>query len=268
MSSYIFVRPPINTKVPPPRWQDHTLFPTLKDFNPVIIVYRKAVFTTDMLMQLAGVGEYVHCELYFPLQKATYAIFIGGVMQCSTLLPQFYKAEPHHFAWHMLILNDSENVRLERWLIDMVKKECTYNMKDLVWQLTPEIVQRSYVSDLTTENAHSPKSLFCSQAIILALRESFSSITTKPHLKNFAKEMNSRITTPSELSGHLVKHQYMPVNTGMVPMTFWDAREEYLNHTPHGFRYDEFPGLTVDIKRWLETQQNSKIKMPIFAGCT
>ena len=135
----------------------------------------------------------------------------------------------------------------------MVLKQRGYNFRDLLWKIAPRRVQNSCVSDLTEDNAHSPKNVFCSQAVILALREAFSGVDTKPHLKAFTKSMNSRITTPTQLERCFVTHQHKEVNTGMVPLTFWDAREEYLRSPPYGFSRDEFPNLIelkVDIHTW------------------
>ena len=229
------------------RWQDNLKAPHIRDFNPVIIVYRRPMFMTDHLMRMAGAGEFTHCELYIPEKKVTFAIFAGGEMQCSTALPRFYESRPNDFAWHMLILTDSENALLERWHVDMVEKKCDYNFKDLVWKITPVLIQKSCVSDLSKEKAHSPNTMFCSQAVILALREAFSGADTKPLLKSFVTGVNSRITTPTELERHCIKHLHEAVNTSPVPQTFWDAREEFLTNTPYGFTRNEFPGL-IDLQ--------------------
>jgi hypothetical protein len=253
MSSHLPTPQGLTFVAPLVRWQDTLAEPVIKDFNPVIIVYRRPMFLTDHIMKIAGAGEFTHCEIYIPAKKTTFAIFAGGNMQCSTSLPNFYLTRPNEYAWHMLILNDAENMLLEKWHIDMIQKQCYYNFKDLLWKITPKFVQRSCVSDLTVETAHSPTNVFCSQAVILALREAFSCVSTKPSLKSFTQSMNSRITTPTQLEHCFVSHQRKQVNTGTVPLTFWDAREEYLTNTPYGFLRDEFPNLIdlkVDVRTW------------------
>ena len=243
MSSHLPTKRQITVPRALPRWQDNLTAPYVKDFNPIVIVYRRPMFMTDHLICMAGAGQFTHCELYIPGKKATFAIFVGGEMQCSTSLPNFYQTRPDDFAWHMMILTDEENNLLEKWHIDMVGKKCLYNFKDLMWKMTPSLIQSRCVSDLTTERSHSPNKMFCSQAVILALREAFSGPTSKPLLKEFATSVNSRITTPNELSSHFTKFQHQVVNTTLVPLTFWDARKEFLENTPHGFNIDDFPGI-------------------------
>ena len=226
-----------------PRWQDNLPAPHVKNFNPIVIVYRRPMFMTDHLISMAGGGQFTHCEMYIPGEKATFAIFVGGEMQCSTALPNFYQTRPDDFAWHMIILTDSEINLMERWHIDMVGKKCHYNFKDLMWKMTPPLIQSRCVSDLTNEMSHSPNKMFCSQAVILALREAFSGPTTKPIHKEFTTSVNSRITTPTELSSHCTKKLHQVVNTTPVPLTFWDARKKFLEDTPYGFSIDDFPGI-------------------------
>ena len=247
MSSHLPIPRGLTLARPLTRWQDTLVAPVIKDFNPVVIVYRRPMFWTDRMMKIAGAGEFTHCELYIPDKKATFAIFVGGEMQCSASLPTFYSSRPDDFAWHMMILNDSENLLLEKWHVNAVQNNAGYNFIDLMWKITPGFIQRSCVSDLTPAKAHSPTNVFCSQAVILALREAFSGSDTKPILKTFAQSMNSRITTPTELERHFVSYLQKQVNTGMVPLTFWDAREEYLKNTPYGFEHNEFENL-VDLK--------------------
>ena len=229
------------------RWQDTMTPPYVKDFNPVFLIYRKPMFTTDQVLRMVGAGEFTHCELYVPSMKATFAIFAGGHMECSTSLPRFYESYPDYFSWHMLILTDRELRKLEEWHVDMVLKKCNYNFKDLFWKMTPSLVQKACVPDVSPDVAHSPQKMFCSQAAILGLREAFGGSDTKQFLKDLSGSVNSRITTPSQLEKHVVKCLKVPSTTRQVPLTFWDAREEFLNNTPYGFKRDQFPGL-LDLK--------------------
>jgi hypothetical protein len=230
-----------------PRWQDTLTPPYVEDFNPVFVIYRKPMFKTDKLLRMVGAGGFTHCELYVPSMKATFAIFAGGHMECSTSLPRFYESNPEYFTWHMMILTDGEMRKLEKWHVDMVQKKCDYNFKDLFWKMTPSLVQQSCVPDVSTDVAHSPQKMFCSQAVILGLREAFGGPDTKTFLKDLFGSVNSRITTPSQLEKHLAKCQKVSSNTRQVPLTFWDAREEFITNTPYGFKRDQFPCL-LDLK--------------------
>jgi hypothetical protein len=225
------------------RWQNNITPPTVKDFNPIVIIYRRPMFLSDTMLWVAGAGEFTHCELYLPMKGATFAIFAGGELQCSISLRAFYEANPDKFAWHLYILKDAEYERLMRWNVAQVEHKCPYNFKDLAWQLAPSLIQRACVCDLNDQLSHDPHRTFCSQAVILALREAFNCANTKSHLKAFALSMNSRITTPTQLARSAVKYFHSDAKTTGVPMTWWDARDEYLRDVPYGFRSDEFPGL-------------------------
>jgi hypothetical protein len=234
------------------RWQDSIAPPKIKDFNPVVIVYRRPMFLTDNILWAVGAGEFTHCELYLPMKGATFAIFAGGELQCSVSLRAFYETNPDKFAWHLYILKDVEYERLLQWNVRQVEHKCPYNFKDLAWQMTPPMLQRSCVRDLNTQLCHNPTRMFCSQAVILSLREAFSCGNTKTHLKSFALSMNSRITTPTQLERKAVEYFHSAAKTTGVPMTWWDARDEYLRDVPYGFRSDEFPGLNESptVKTW------------------
>jgi len=194
--------------------------------NPVIVVYRRPLplVITDRVLQLFGAGEFTHCEMYLPKDMATFAIFAGGQMQCSAVLSHLYVKRPDLFAWHMFVLNNVEYERLRVWNIEQVYKHCKYNLKDLMFQILPTTIQKSYVKDLSKERAHAPKTMFCSQAVVLALREACSGQGGSPHIEAFATSMNSRITTPSDIANKVVKDLGMELRYEPVPLTYNDAQ--------------------------------------------
>jgi hypothetical protein len=187
--------------------------------NPVVVVYRRPMAFTDRALQLFGFGNFIHCELWLPKDQATFAIFVGGEMQCSAVLSRLYVDRPDLFAWHMLVLNDVEYERLRVWNIEQVYKHCAYNLKDLAFKILPAVMQKSYVKDLSKEQAHAPRSMFCSQAVLLALREACSGQDGSPHIAAFTTSLNSRTTTPNELANRAVKDLGMGLRHEPVPMT-------------------------------------------------
>jgi hypothetical protein len=199
--------------------------------NPVIVVYRRPMVFSDHALQILGAGAFTHCELYLPKDSATFAIFAGGEMQCSAVLPKWYTMRPDLFAWHMFVLNKVEYERLRTWNINQVCRHCHYNFTDLAWKILPVAMQHAYVTDLDKDLAHTPNSMFCSQAVVLALREACSYSGGSPHIAAFAMSMNSRLTTPSELANKTVQHMGMDLHTGLIPLTARDAHtcmEKYM----------------------------------------
>ena len=194
-------------------------------WNPVIVVYRRSICWTDRVLQFAGAGEFTHCELYLPNEGTTFAIFLGGLMQCNAVLPQLYKSTPQYFAWHLLLLTDQEYERLKQWNVRQVTHHCRYNLSDLAWQITPSHVSRSCVHDLDQDAASDPRKMFCSQAVVLALREAFKGTGSNFCMQNFACSMNSRLTTPTELACSTAEHLGRCPHVGIIPTSHEDVNK-------------------------------------------
>lgn len=190
---------------------------------PIIIVYRRPVDNTDFLLQAFGGGniqcEFTHCELYFPDSGETFTIFKGGTMTKDKRLSSLYdntKFE-HKFAWHIIPLNHYEYTRMLQWNRQQITQHCPYNFRDLAWQIAPEMLSKLCVQDLSVSNAHNPTRMFCSQAIILALREASQAVGARQALRNFVFSANSRLVTPSDLSRMVTQYIGVGVNCSNVP---------------------------------------------------
>jgi len=194
--------------------------------NPVIIVYRREMGWTDRMLQSFGAGEFTHCELYFPLLQVTFAVFIPGSMRCDTTLCKLYvhPKSRHKFAWHLLDLNEDEYDALLRWNVAINEHHCGYNLADLVWQAVPTVVQSAVARDLSDSEAHMPRRVFCSQAVVLAMREACRAGGASTRLRAFTHSMNSRLTTPSDLASHMTQYLGVGVNTACVPLTWQDVQ--------------------------------------------
>lgn len=198
----------------------------VEKWNPVVIVYRRSMFWTDSVLQFAGAGEFTHCELFLPYEGGTFAIFAGGVMQCSAVLPVSYTAQPHYFAWQLILMDEAQYTRLKMWNIKQVEQHCPYNFTDLAWQLVP--FSNSVVSDISSKQALKPAKTFCSQAIVLALKDAFSTALCNARLKSYAGCMNSRLVTPTELAHTTTKWLGMSTNNNVVPMNRYEA-DKHMN---------------------------------------
>jgi hypothetical protein len=188
---------------------------------PVFIVYRRPMDYADQLIQAFGGGnvqcEYTHCELYLPDEGVTFTIFKGGTMQKSAMLPMLYTRMPDRFAWHLLPLNHDEYLGLLHWNNTQLASHCPYNFRDLIWQVVPRGISNSFVHDL--EPTSRIQRIFCSQAIILALRDSSQTECARQILRDFVCSINSRLATPSDLARLTTHFLGVPPRTSVVPST-------------------------------------------------
>ena len=144
-------------------------------------------------------------------------------MQCSSVRPNVYREHPELFSWHMFVLNEHEYQRLRVWNTNQVYRQCGYNFSDLVYQILPETMKTVFVPDITREKAQYPQKLFCSQAVVLALREACNGMHTSPHMESFTKAMNSRIITPTELAYRTTTYMGLDISNEPVPLTEVEA---------------------------------------------
>ena len=91
--------------------------------------------------------------------------------------------------------------------------------------MLPVVVQTAFVPDISREEAQHPHKLFCSQAVVLALREACNGQHASPHLEAFVKSLNSRITTPTELADRTTTYMGMELSNGPVPLTAVEAHQ-------------------------------------------
>ena len=183
---------------------------------PVIVVYRRPVEWSDRVLQLAC-GEFTHCELYVPNFKGTFVTTVDFGMELRFDMKDSYRLESHKYAWHLIPLTQAEYKRLCAWNMEQVKNHCKYNWPDLLWQVAP--FMRSFVHDLAKQDASHPKKMFCSQAVVLALRAAFGGDgRNNTRMKACVRSMNSRITTPGLLSKQLIYFTGFGVNTSPVPV--------------------------------------------------
>ena len=96
-------------------------------------------------------------------------------------------------------------------------------------------MQTAFVPDISQEDAQQPHKLFCSQAVVLALREACNGPYASPYLEAFVKSLNSRITTPTELADRTTTYMGMELNSGPVPLTEAEAHQVIRkNQLPQG----------------------------------
>ena len=186
----------------------------------VVIVYRRAVEWTDRVLGLRC-GEFTHCEIFIPKFSGTFVTTIDFGMELRTNLKNNYMVESKNYAWHLIPMTCLEYQRLCEWNMEQVKRHCKYNYKDILWLATP--YPSAFVHDLSIQDATHPQRLFCSQAVVLALRAAFSCRVSNPHMYAFVNSMNSRITTPGDLHAAACLYLGVPSNDNIVPINVNDV---------------------------------------------
>jgi len=217
-------------------------FEQLVNWNAVVVVYRRAKRWNRGLLRAAGLGPFSHCELYLPSDRETFKIVRGGGMVTCAESASAYEARPKNYAWHMWILTDAEYQRIIDWNMDQMDSQCRYSAKDLAYRLLPSPLHGAVAPDVTGGDASAPRTLFNTQAVILALRHAFNGRDSKAKSSRFLQSMNSRLTTPSELARATVAFFQVPVSVEHVPMSKTDATtmsrhsvtyRPYLKRYPH-----------------------------------
>jgi hypothetical protein len=182
----------------------------------VVIVYRRPIVWTDRIIKIAC-GEFTHCEMYVPSLGGTFLTTVDFGMEFRSDIKRLYSEAPHDYAWHLIVMSALEYERMCAWNIEQVAHHCKYNYTDLVWQVAPYM--RSYVHDLTQTDASHPKKMFCSQAVVLALRAAFNGSDSSPHMREFVSSMNSRLTTPGGLVKAVSIYTGTNISNDTVPMS-------------------------------------------------
>jgi hypothetical protein len=182
----------------------------------IVIVYRRPIVWTDRLLKLAC-GEFTHCEIYVPKIGGTFATSVDVGMDLRFDLKQHYVLSGGDYAWHLVVMTETEYQRMCAWNMEQVAHHCRYNYSDLLWQVAPYF--RSFVHDVNQQVASHPKKMFCSQAVVLALRAAFNGNDSSPHMKSFISSVNSRLTTPGGLMNALNSYMGVCASNELVPMT-------------------------------------------------
>lgn len=164
----------------------------------VRIAFRKPIYMSDRLLQFFGAGRFTHCEIHIPDERSAFATFLGESLAMRRDLIEFYEENRGRFETVTLKLQASEYNALLLWHANLVGK-CPYNSSDIALHTLPSRLFSVVCPDLDAAQAHNPKSLFCSQAVVLALRCSLSPSGRCRMLLERLGQVNSRYVTPSML---------------------------------------------------------------------
>jgi hypothetical protein len=164
----------------------------------VAIVFRKPVFLTDSILALYA-GKYVHVDICLvderePKYTMTCTSYVGHKFSMSTTDKRNYDDED--YLGLLIETTDTEQDKLTGYLLDLVENNIPYNYVDVAAMALPMVVADSLIDDVRSEDPAHITNLFCSQAVVLALRNCLSD--SHPLLPLLAK-VNSRRILPNTL---------------------------------------------------------------------
>jgi hypothetical protein len=190
-------------------------FERVDGMTAVVVIYRRPIIWSDHMLELVC-GQFTHCELYIPSLNGTFITTTDFGCQFRTDVSSLYTQQQQDYAWHMIPMTKNEFQRFWTWNVEQVEQHCKYNYRDLLWQLVPN--RKTFVKDLANNDAHHPPRMFCSQAVVLALRAAFDSTDSTSRMREFSTCMNSRITTPCSFLSTACAYLGNHVTTKRVPM--------------------------------------------------
>jgi hypothetical protein len=164
----------------------------------LFIVFKKAVQTQVEGLVSWFSGPMIHVELVPGNQNIAFTAFMWESFSVN-LCDRFTRATHETLS---LQVSQEDHDRVCQFMARQVARRMPYNYSDIIRCILPE---RSYAhcEDVASEDAIT--SLYCSQAIVLALRWSLQDEGTT-ELREKLCALNSRFTTPQTLYDVLIPH--------------------------------------------------------------
>lgn len=141
-----------------------------------VCVFRRPVFFTDSLIALRA-GPLVHVELLpidanIPDNTLSYTSYVGHAFGVSISTKATFDNET--CVGLALDLTPLEHERLISYLHDLCAANIPYNYGDMALMALPRTLFEAVVEDIPSEDPRDVRKLFCSQAVLLALRNSLA----------------------------------------------------------------------------------------------
>jgi len=170
--------------------------------RPIWVVYRRPLGMVERSLQgcMPKLGAFLHCEVYCPdlmhdgAKGCTYTNFSACPMLKTRECLQSYSNDRALYSYHMVEMDETQFETFTRWNDKQINNSCKYNYTDLLLQIVP--FASTIASEVDTSRSYH-KSLYCSQAVILALR---ASLNPDHKIVQALKGVVSRVSTPSSVS--------------------------------------------------------------------
>lgn len=164
----------------------------------IVLVFRRPIFFTDTVISLCA-GHLVHVDIVpideqNPINSLVCTSYIGETFSISLTRKAAYSDSDE--VGLAIATTDDEHLRVTSYLHDLAVNKIPYNYTDVISCALPKMIKKTFLEDLASDNPAKIKSLFCSQAVVLALRNGLSE--SNP-VTQVVKGLNSRCILPEAL---------------------------------------------------------------------
>ena len=176
---------------------------TSPEKHHVVCVFRRPIFYSDTLVSLRA-GPLVHVEIMpievdNPHNSISYTSYIGCPFSMSISMKRTY--DNTSCVAVALEVSQEEKERLTSYLHDLCEANIPYNYVDTAMMVLPTSVHGCLSDDVSSEDPVHLTALFCSQAVVLALR---NGLNEQRDLYEVLAAVNSRVVLPYTLF-HLLR---------------------------------------------------------------
>ncbi len=163
-----------------------------------VVVFRKPVLLSDKLISCVA-GNLIHSDI-MPVDTTNsensmnFTSYVGENFSVSITGKHMYNNKDNVAL--CIETSEEEQETMISYLHDLCENNIPYNYIDLVAEMLPSRIAGYVVDELDSEDPKHITHLFCSQAIVLVLRNSLSETS---ELCKALRTQNCRLTLPSEL---------------------------------------------------------------------
>lgn len=166
--------------------------------HTIAILFRRPVFFSDTWLAVYA-GPFLHTEI-LPIQNEdpsktmSFTSYMGQAFSASLRVKETYnndKCVALAFG-----VTENEYDKIVSYAYDLCEHNINYNYSDLLLTALPHTIQNAMIEDIPSEDPAQIKSLFCSQAVILILK---NGLKNDHPVMQVIKNLNSRTILPYKL---------------------------------------------------------------------
>jgi hypothetical protein len=168
-----------------------------------VVVFRRPTRVSDKFLSLFA-GELVHCDI-IPLDVSdeqnaiTFTSYVGETFSMSINTKKSY--DNNRNVALAIPYSKEEFGLLTTYLFQLYSNNVPYNYSDILLDTLPCRLREVVVDDVSSEDPAQLSTVYCSQAVVLALR---NSLHAERNVLETLRGVNSRVTIPLQLY-HLLR---------------------------------------------------------------
>lgn len=171
--------------------------------HTIAIIFRRPIFFSDSWLA-AYAGPLLHTEILpiqneDPMKTMSFTSYMGQPFSASFRVKETYNNDK--CVALAFDVTEQEYLQIISYAHDLCSHNINYNYSDLLLTALPHTIQNAMIEDIPSEDPAHIKSLFCSQAVILILR---NGLQENHPVMQAVGNLNSRTILPYKLY-HLLK---------------------------------------------------------------